>query len=263
MQTIRAIQQQPAELHQSLLYTVKGPMESIENILTLEVKYEIANRYFGFRRIIEKDSEDYLQEVRAAAENLETTVGHELVRIYHLLHRQDLLDRFFSLTGIPEGLFYDAYINTEPIRRKIIAQQNFRGLTRKRCLHNLFFDAYGHLYEAIIIHRENCDSLQEEQQIIREQIRIFYRKNDINSIFNFLRSLEGTTTDLGPANFSNEYSGSLEAKLQLEPPLPVEDLLPQLPLIPSVKMLRRDLKALVNIACDLHSAEDLNNYRQK
>ena len=238
-------------------------MEDIENILTLEVKYEIANRYFGFRRLIEKDTENYLLEVRAAAENLEVTVGHELIRIYHLIDREDLLTRFFSLTGLPEGLFRDAYINTEPMKRKIIAQQNFRGITRKRCLHNIFFDAYGHLHDAITVHRENCDVLKEEQQTICEQIRLFYRKNDINTIFHFLRGLDSTTTDLGSSAIASEYSGSLEAKLQIEPPLPVEDLLPQLPTIPTVKTLRKDLKALMSKAYDLHTGLDLQNYCQK
>lgn len=238
-------------------------MESIDNILTLEVKYEIANRYFGFRRIIEKDIENYLLEVRAAAENLETTVGHELIRIYHLLDHEHLLSRFFSLTGLPEGLFLDAYINTEPIKRKIIEQQNFRGITRKRCLHNIFFDAYGHLHDAVIVHRDICDSLKEEQQTICEQIRLFYRKNDISTIFHFLRGLDGTTMDLGSSAITSEYSGSLEAKLQIEPPLPVEDLLPQLPAIPSVKSLRKELKALASKAYDLRPGLDLQSYRQK
>lgn len=236
-------------------------MESIENILALEVKYEIANRYFGFRRIIEKDIEDYLFEVRSAAEKLEINVGYELVRIYHLLQREDLLTRFFSLTGLPEGLFVNAYINTEPRRKKIIAQQNFRGLTRKRCLHNIFFDAYDRLHDAIIIHRKTYDFLQDEQHTISEQIRLFYRKNDINSIFHFLRGLEGTTMDLGKAQFGNQYGGSLEAKLLIEPPLPVEDLLPLLPVIPSVRKVRRDLKNLVGKASEMHTAQDLHNYQ--
>lgn len=238
-------------------------MENIENILTLEVKREIANRYFGFRRIIEEDTENYLTEVRATAKHLEKTVGHELVRIYHLLDRQDLLSRFFSLTGLPEGLFQDAYINTEPVKSEIIAQQNFRGITRKRCLRNIFFDAYDRLHSAIIAHREICDALEEEQKTIGEQIRLFYRKNDINTIFHFLRGLDSTTMDLGSTAITNEYSGSLEAKLQIESPPPVEDLLPQLPAIPPLKKLRKDLKALVSKAYDLHSDQDLRRYQQK
>lgn len=238
-------------------------MENIENILTLEVKHEIANRYFGFRRIIEKDTENYLKEVRATAEHFEKTVGHELVRIYHLLDRQDLLTRFFSLTGLPEGLFRDAFINTEPIKSKIIAQQNFRGITRKRCLRNMFFDAYDRLHAAIIAYREICDALQEEQETICEEIRLFYRKNDIDTIFHFLRGLDGATTVPGSSAIAGEYSGSLEAKLHIEPPLPVEDLLPQLPAIPTVKAIRKDLKALVSKTYDFHSDKDLRRYQQK
>lgn len=60
-------------------------MENIENILTLEVKNELAKRYFGFRKTIEEDTAAYFENIKKTSRQLEETVGHDLVRIYSIL----------------------------------------------------------------------------------------------------------------------------------------------------------------------------------
>ena len=36
----------------------------LDDVLAAELKQEIAGRYFGFRKLIEEDSQDYAQKVR-------------------------------------------------------------------------------------------------------------------------------------------------------------------------------------------------------
>lgn len=218
-------------------------MESIDNILSLEVKREIAQRFFGFRKTIEEDSAAYLQKVRETADELEHNVGHELVRIYNLLNSPALLHRFFQLTGLPERLFLDSFINTAPRKDDIFTSQKLRGLTRKGCHLNMFFDSYGRLYRAIGHYRSAFEQLAEDHETIRQQIEIFYRKNDIQTIFSFLRGLDPNLTDISP--IGPGFSEDLEAKLRLSPPAPVDELLPEIPAIPSSKAIRRKLRELV------------------
>jgi hypothetical protein len=238
-------------------------MENIENILTLEVKNELAKRYFGFRKIIEEDTASYFKNIKKTSLQLEETVGHDLVRIYNILNQQDLLLQFFKLTGIPENLFTAAFINTAPAKDDIITQQKFRVFTRKGCLHNLFFDAYECLYKNILDYRESFAGLVLDHETIAEQIRMFYRKNDIHTILQFLRSLDNSSMNNGPPTFNPQARMSMDAKLRIEPPPPVNELLPEVEIIPTAKKIRKDLKALVTEACIQQPLLDLRDFRKR
>ena len=50
-------------------------MHDMEELLSLEIKKEIADRYFGFRKMIEDDSQQYNQHIREAYRQLENEVG--------------------------------------------------------------------------------------------------------------------------------------------------------------------------------------------
>ncbi len=238
-------------------------MENIENILALEVKNELAKRYFGFRKIIEEDTAAYFENIKKASQQLEETVGHDLVRIYSILNQQSLLQQFFKLTGIPENLFTAAFINTAPAKDDIITQQKFRGFTRKGCLHNLFFDAYDCLFIDTLAFREAFSRLVLDHETIREQIRIFYRKNDIHTIFQFLRSLDSSSMHDGLPAFNADSGMSMDAKLRIEPPPPVSELLPEVAPIPTAKKIRKELKALVTEACIQQPLLDLRDFRKR
>jgi hypothetical protein len=107
-------------------------MENIDTLLALEVKKEIAQRYFGFRKTIETDTEAYLRKIQSASLKLEKTVGHDLVRIYTLLSRESLIEDFITLTGLPERFFIDSFINTTPAKTRIFTDQNFQRFHPKR-----------------------------------------------------------------------------------------------------------------------------------
>jgi hypothetical protein len=238
-------------------------MENIENILTLEVKNELAKRYFGFRKIIEEDTAAYFENIKKTSQQLEKTVGHDLVRIYSILNTQNLLQQFFAITGIPENLFTAAYINTTPTKDDIITQQKFRGITRKGCLHNMFFDAYERLFQDVIAYQEAFKNLTHDHDTISEQIRLFYRKNDIHTIFQFLRSLDNSALHDGPPVFNPDSGARMDAKLRIDPPPPVHELLPEVEAIPKEKEIRKELKALVTEACIQQPLLDLRDFRKR
>ena len=236
-------------------------MENIENILTLEGKNELAKRDFGFRKIIEEDTAANFEAIKKASAKLEESVGQDLVCIYNLLNQTSLLQKFYTLTGIPKNLFTDAFINTTPTRDSVITKQKYRGLTRKGCLHNSFFDTYDRLYEHIIDYNKTFSDLVDDHTTICEQIRLFYRKNDIHTIFQFLRSLDQSQT--GDAAHLVGSENSMEAKLRIDPPPPVNDLLPELEPIPTARSIRKELKALVTEACIQQPLLDLRDLRKK
>ena len=89
-------------------------MHDMDEMLSLEIKKEIADRYFGFRKMIEDDSRQYDQHLLEAQRQLENEVGFDLVRLYILLGRESMIHDFFRLTGLRDPMFLDPYLLQSP-----------------------------------------------------------------------------------------------------------------------------------------------------
>ena len=118
-------------------------MEDFAKTLAFEVKKDIAERYFGFRKIIEEDSDAYQKEVISSTLVLETQIGFDLLRIYALLQEDELIQGFYEITNLGEVLFFDSYVSSSPtIRKRLFENQEVHGFFRKSRFQNMFFDVY-------------------------------------------------------------------------------------------------------------------------
>lgn len=235
-------------------------MEDFAKTLAFEIKKDIADRYFGSRKIIEEDSNAYQKKVIASAVTLETKIGFDLLRIYALLQEDELIHRFYALTHLGDVLFFDSYVTASPtIRKRLFEKQKIRGFFRKSRFKNMFFDIYDSLLKHVEDYRARLASLIEEHDVIEEEIKLFYQKNDISGIMLFLRSLDGDAstsgTMAGGINASNSIS--MENKMRLRAPESVEKMLPSLPAIPSPSSIRDELNALIEEAIALQPDFDL------
>ncbi len=237
-------------------------MEDFAKSLAFEIKKEIADRYFGFRKVIEEDTNEYQKEVITSALSLETDIGFDLLRIYALLHDNSLIHRFYNLTGLGEVLFFDSYVTSSPtIRKRLFASQKIRGFLKKSRTKNMFFDTYDTLHAHVHSYRARLAALIEEREVIAEEIKLFYKKNDIDGIMLFLRDLDaGANTQSSMAGAINRNNGAgVAEKMRLTPPDPVEKLLPTLPEIPSKTSIRHELDKLINEAIKLQPKFDLKD----
>lgn len=227
-------------------------MLDLNTTLAFEVKKELADRYFGFRKIIEEDTNEYQQNIIASALQLEEKIGSDLVRLYVLLQDDDLIKEFFKITGLGEMLFYDQYINKSPtIRKKVLTGIPIRGFTRKQRFLNMFFDLYRTLEADVADYRRRVLELAQDQETIKEEINIFYQKNDISGIMLFLRGMDGAGSgSSGPmaGAIDTDNAITMEEKMRIRPPQPVEKILPILSLIPSATDIRNELKVLLQTA---------------
>lgn len=235
-------------------------MEDFAQTIAFEVKKDIAERYFGFRKIIEEDSNDYQQEIITSTLILETRIGFDLLRIYALLREDRLIHRFYDLTRLGEVLFFDSYVVTSPtIRKRLFEKQQVRGFFRKSRFTNMFFAVYETLFDHIESYRARIAALVEEHEVIEEEIKLFYKKNDISGIMLFLRNLDGDASVSGTMSggISSSSTISMENKMRLHAPESVEKLLPILPAIPKAASIRPQLKDLVQEAFALQPDFDL------
>jgi hypothetical protein len=236
-------------------------MDDMSAILAFEVKKEIADRYFGFRKIIEEDSRLYRQNIISLSLDLESSIGFDLVRIYTILQDDDLIRSFFQISGLCERFFFDSYINkSAKVRRRLFTDWKFRGLTRRSRYINMFFDTYAMLHVHILDYRTALCRLTCDHDTLREEINLFYRKNDLAGIMQFLRGL-GMEDDGGALAGPPQAGGRccLDDKLRLFPPDPVAELLPVIPAIPPPTAIRKALKSLILLAWARQPGRDLRS----
>jgi hypothetical protein len=223
----------------------------IAKVLTYEIKKELADRYFGFRKLIEEDKLDLDRKLRHYSITIEQKIGIDLSRIYILLGDEELIRQFLEMTGLEERFFYDPYILSSPtIRKRVFEGIKARGFTPARRFKNLILDGYESLYGHVGQYREKFSEMLENEEIIKEEIKLFYQKNDLGDIMGFLRGLDtapgfGSGLDGGPGIVS---PGHFEKKMQVEPPRSIEQVLPVIPPIMPPAKIRRKLKRLAKEA---------------
>ena len=234
---------------------------SIDKVIAYEIKREIAERYFGFRKLIEEDKISLSEHIRQHTFILEKRISFDLIRIYILLKEEQVIHAFLELTGIEEELFYDPYLSeSQVIKQRVFEGIRFRGLTQKGSFHNAVLDCYERLEVNIDHYRSKFEELVADQEMISEEIKIFYQQNDLGSILNFLRSL-------GDQNLSGNMHGGmepgiardLEKKLHIPPPSPVEQFLPIIPPLVPLKVINSDLKKIITQAFMLQD-QDIRAY---
>lgn len=129
----------------------------------------------------------------------------------------------------------------------MFSSQLIHGITAKIRYKNLFYETYRDLFNHINIYRKNLTKLTEEYDVICQEIKLFYQKNDINMIIQFFKNLD--TPNNSPLSSQVDTSDNhidLEKKLRIVPPVPAEEQLPEIPPIPQLKKIKSDLSQLLN-----------------
>ncbi|WP_051553615.1 hypothetical protein [Desulfobulbus elongatus] len=239
-------------------------MHDLEGTLALEIKKEMADRYFGFRKMIEEDSQQYSRHLREAYRQLENEVGFDLIRLYILLGRESLIHDFFRLTGMRDQVFLDPYLLSSPtIRQRLFKGQLIHGLTRRSRFRHLFFDLYDRLRAGVATYTATLRRLVEEGKTIAAEIDEFHRNNDLGTMMGFLRRLDGgAMQEEGPmvGGLSPQRDSALAGKMRLATPIGAETLLPAIPDLPAVHTCRGRLQELVDTAFTVQGKPEVRDY---
>ena len=238
--------------------------DDINKQLAFEIKKEMADRYFGFRKLIEQDIQDYDDQVLSSFRRLEQKIGFDLVRLYILLKDEDLIHEFFQLAGLEQMIFYDPYLAESPtLRKKVFTGQKIRGLTKSGRFKNMVFDTYEALMNDVDEYRQSLIELAGERDNIVEEINHFYKKHDLGTMMDFLRGLDGGYTSGSIEGGIIEQSGQqLEQKMRVKPPPPVDKLLPNIPPVAPLGQIKTSLKEIIDKAYKLHHQLDMKKLVQ-
>lgn len=226
----------------------------ISKVMAYEIKKEMADRYFGFRKLIEEDKKALAKAIRQQSLTTEQKICLDLARIYTILQDRALIDRFVALSGLGEEFFYDEYMISSPtIRARIFAGIRARGLTRAGRFTKLLLGCYELLVAHVDLYREKFAELTEDRELINEEIQVFYRNNDLDSMLSFFRSLDDNGNGLlaGPVQVGGREI--LRTKMEVLPPRQVEKDLPMFPPLVAMPQIRSELKKLAEQALKGHS----------
>ncbi|MCL2459045.1 MAG: hypothetical protein FWF31_09445 [Desulfobulbus sp.] len=239
-------------------------MHDMEGMLALEIKKEMADRYFGSRKRIEEYSQEYNQHLREAYRQMEDEVGFDLIRLYVLLGRESLILDFFRLTGMRDQVFLDSYLIGSPtIRKRLFKGLFVHGLTRRSRFHHLFFDIYERLCRGVATYGATLKRLVEEGKAIAEEVEQFHRTNDLGTMMGFLRRLDGGGTHgdgVMRGHLSPQQDNALAEKMRIPVPVAAETQLPAIPSLPEVRMCKAKLRELVDTAFDIQGKPEVGDY---
>ncbi len=228
----------------------------ISLFLNYEIKKELADRYFGFRKLIEEDKQLLEQDIYHHNRTVGQRIVFDLNRMYILLQDEKLIQQFLDITGLEEKIYFDPYILTSPtLRVKIFAGVKTRGLTAAGRFKHLVMQTYEQLVTDVQEYREKYEDLLESQETIEEEIKIFSRQNDIGTIMGFLRNMDGHAESGGVMQgaLDTGFSESMEKKLRLAPPVQVALEIPVVPPLIPLPQIKKHLKKLAEQAFSLHN----------
>ncbi len=230
--------------------------EDLAESLSLEVKREIAERYFTHRKVIEEEIEEYFRALKEF-EKEEEKVLREILRLIFLLRDEDLLKKFEKITGKEIRGYYDEYILSSPrIRKRLFRELKTRGLTSKGKFLRLFENTYRRLLERLPSYQKRLRSLRIWAERINEDIREFHREYDLESIFSFFRTLEESRpSELAGWGVEDQARESLEHRLRFPPVPSPESKFLDLEGLPPWKKVSGELLKLAKEAYRRHTGE--------
>jgi len=230
-----------------------------------EIKRDIAMRYFGFRKLIEEDELALSEKTRQYSYILQKRISFDLIRIYVLLRDEELITSFLDLIGLHKELFYDPYLSQSfNIIKRVLACQHFHGMFRSSRFTNYILDCYENLTMHAELYRQRVRELQDDRAFIAEEIKEFYRENDLNVILHFLQSMEDPkATGSMQGGMEIGLAEGLEQKLHLAPPRPIEQTMTILPPLQPLPTIKRPLKKLAKQAYKIQPPEILALFARK
>lgn len=225
-------------------------VDDFEDYLSVEIKSEMAQSYFGFRKLIEDDSLEYREKVRQYSFILEKRISFDLIRIYILLQHEELIDTFLDLCRLNKRLFYDPYLTeSTTIRQRLFESVRMRGLSRKGRFQNFLLDCYDRLSLYVKTYRKKYGELQELRGEIVDQIQAFEKKHDMAAIMVFLQSLGAERVDSNMERGSERgVAQAIASRMKIEVPENLEYHLPALPELPDYRDIKHDLLRLAEQA---------------
>jgi len=245
------------------VYTLES---DIGKALAYQVKREIAERYFGLRKLIEEDKHALSSMLAELDQIYQQKIGRDMVRIYCILKRPELIDEFLSLTGWKGRPFFDEYMVDSPtIRKRMFEDMDLHGWFNQSRLNHLLIDSYERLFKNAKEYRKRRFDAIDEALLINEEIKQFENKFSLDEIMSFIKMLgsgDQLTGVLGDS-LPTHRAGGKAGEFKIEPVEDLDATLPAVPDLPRPEKIRSKLKNLAGKVVESHREDVFKAVRKE
>ncbi len=234
--------------------------QDISKALVYQIKREIAERYFGLRKVIEEDRQALETMISEFSLLYSKTVGRDMLRIYALLRAPELIDDFLRVIGWKRRPFFDQQvIDSTGDREQLFKGMSLHGWTDYSKFVHLLLDSYERLYRDLYKSRERLEEILDEIQVVKEEVRQFKGKFSLDEIMNFIRTLD-RRDELVSVLGEDQPLGKMEdmsARLALPSLDEIERSVPEVPELPPLDRIKADIKGLARRVARVYIKECL------
>ena len=226
----------------------------IGKAMAYQIKREVAQRYFGYRKVIERDKQALQEMIKDFKKEFDELKKRDLARIHLLLKDPELIKEFHALIGWEISNPNYALNIPKKEQERLLNDIESHGLTAKARYINKVVDAYKKLYRNWERVNDLYEEILDEAEIINEEIKKFKNKFSLEEILSFFRTLdkdEVLSASLGE-QAPQGHSQKLEQQLSFET-VNLDELLPDFPKLPAPDEIKKKLKKIAARAYQVKS----------
>ena len=224
--------------------------QDIEKALAYQVKREMAERYFGMRRLIERDIGNLRTMIKELDDIYRQKIGPALTRIYSLLMGEEFINEFLQLCGWKVKPFWELYIReSEKMKIQALKAVKSHGWLKSSRFSNLLVDSYRVLYDSYLAFNGVREEVLDEIAVVQEEISRFSHNYSLDEIMSFLRGLspeDESAVSVFGKNIDSSKMGELEERLAFEDVSVLEDEIPSLPRLPEPEEIEDRIKDMAH-----------------
>ena len=230
----------------------------IASALAYQVKKEIAENYFGTRKILEEERDDLIRQRIQLEKASQQEVLPILIRIHHLFIREgegqsflNLIQREDLIESVKQAI-KDQGINPSPIPSAFPF-----ALTAKGRYKNLIFTLYNKAKAKLDELLKEFNVLQRKAALFNEDLTKFQSSYSLSEILSLIKSIEGVDDLKGVLgeNTDPRSVSLLEEKLVLKPLDFSREKVPVIRALPTLTEIQEPLNRLIDQTFKNHCSE--------
>lgn len=230
------------------------PWEDIADVLSTEIKRELAEAYFSEKLALEESWEEYKRELKSL-DKLEEALILNACRLMLMLGDEELWDEFEAITNFSLKKCYHPQIIASSYIKKTLFEKLGKkpfAFTSKNRFVKLFLNIYEDLIKAYQAYKKKKDDLENLYEELKKETESFYRRYDLSQILGFFSRLEGASLELGPIEEKEKVYEEISSTLKISLPESPAEKTEAYNEPKSLNQISNDLRKLAKSAFEHH-----------
>ena len=227
--------------------------EELSEILSAEIKREIAENYFAEKVLLEEEWEEFKKEL-STLKKLNQEIQTWAKRIALFLQDEDLLKEFEKVTRFPISKF----VSLEEIRskKKELVKELFTSLKLPagfprliKCVRTIVW-CYENIWKLIKEYKKEFKKMQKYHEILKDKTEEFHSRYDISFILNFFHKLDDKSVEFATPEDRERLLEELAKKMRIKIPPEIKEEFAELEEVRSPEAVSLSLWKLGIKACN-------------